>query len=269
MYGLKGKILDVSLDTPKKYPQQIILEKATVTRVVDGDTIEANVNGKKEVIRMLLVDTPEMKHPNKDIEYFAKASSNFTKKRLPTGKEILLEKDISDKDKYGRLLRYIWLRIPQNLSKIELQNKCFNAMLLKEGYGTIEIIKPDVKYEKVFKELERESISNNEGVWNQRLKELYNLTLLTKKDDTAKPFIPNKNTRTINVDIVGPIGAKVTAIVKFKTKDSFYEGIIGENRKLIIPIKIGSPKKGFEVFVDVIIKYNGKEYTRRTSFIPT
>ena len=269
MYGLKGKILDVSLDIPKKYPQQIILEKATVTRVIDGDTIEANINGKKETIRLLLVDAPESKHPNKDIEFFAKASSSFAKKRLPIGKEILLEKDISDKDKYGRLLRYIWLKVPQNLSKTELENKCFNAMLLKEGYGIIKIIQPDVKYERILKELEREAMNNNRGVWNQRLKELYNLTLLTKKDDTAKPFMPNKNTRTINVDIVGPIGAKVTAIVKFKTKDSFYEGVIGENRNLIIPVKIGSPKKGFEVFVDVIIKYNGKEYTRKTSFIPT
>ena len=62
------------------------------TRVVDGDTIIVNINGKKERVRLIGVDTPETKHPNKPVEYFGREASAFTK-LMVEGKKVRLEYD--------------------------------------------------------------------------------------------------------------------------------------------------------------------------------
>ena len=72
---------------------------------MDGDTIELS-NGEK--VRYIGINTPETKDPRKIVECFGKESYEYNKK-LVEGKEVALEKDVSDKDKYGRLLRYVWI----------------------------------------------------------------------------------------------------------------------------------------------------------------
>ncbi|SKC83697.1 thermonuclease family protein [Maledivibacter halophilus] len=137
-------------------------ERAIVKRVVDGDTIEVILNGLEEKIRLIGVNTPESvgKYKNNP-QVFGKNASSFTKASL-LGKVIYLEKDVGDKDKYGRLLRYVWLTDP---STGNLQEDMFNAILLKEGYGSIMTIQPNVKYQKIFLKLEREARENNRGLW--------------------------------------------------------------------------------------------------------
>lgn len=78
------------------------------TRVVDGDTIIVNIDGKKERVRLIGVDTPETKHPNKPVEYFGREASAFTK-GMVEGKKVKLEYDWQRRDKYGRLLAYVYL----------------------------------------------------------------------------------------------------------------------------------------------------------------
>lgn len=84
------------------------LPTATVTRVVDGDTIEILFNGKEEDVRLLLVDTPETKHPSKPVEPFGPEAFQFVKDTL-SGKEVGIKVGKEERDKYGRLLAYVYI----------------------------------------------------------------------------------------------------------------------------------------------------------------
>ncbi|GGK35193.1 hypothetical protein GCM10010965_30220 [Caldalkalibacillus thermarum] len=79
---------------------------ARVVRVVDGDTFVANINGKEEKVRLILVDTPETVHSSKPTELFGPEASEFAKEMLE-GKEVRLELDVSERDRYGRVLVYV------------------------------------------------------------------------------------------------------------------------------------------------------------------
>ena len=92
-----------------------------VQRVIDGDTIELN-NG--EIVRLIGVDTPETKHPQKPVEYYGKEASAFTKKMLE-GKQVRLEYDQQRKGKYQRTLAYVYL----------MNGTFLNAEIIKQGYG--------------------------------------------------------------------------------------------------------------------------------------
>jgi micrococcal nuclease len=94
------------------------------TRVVDGDTIIVKMKGTEERVRLIGMDTPETVHPEKPIEYFGKAASAFTK-RMAEGKMVRLEYDWQEKDKYGRLLAYVYLE----------DGIFLNAEIINQGYG--------------------------------------------------------------------------------------------------------------------------------------
>ncbi len=97
-------------------------EKATVNRVVDGDTIEINYNGSIEDVRLLLVDTPETVHPSKPVQPFGPEASNFAKEKLEQVETVYIEFDGPKHDHYDRLLGYIWD-----------DGKNFNKQLLRKG----------------------------------------------------------------------------------------------------------------------------------------
>lgn len=143
------------------------LEVATVERVVDGDTIEVKIDGEKYKVRLIGVDTPETKHPKKPVEPYGKEASEYTKKKLD-GKKVYLEKDVSDTDRYGRLLRYVWLKKPDTDKKLteEMLKGNFNLILVKEGYGKASTFPPDVKYADIIKEYQREAVKENKGLWS-------------------------------------------------------------------------------------------------------
>lgn len=145
------------------------LEVATVERVVDGDTIEVKIDGEKFKVRLIGVDTPETKHPRKPVEPYGKEASEYTKKKLD-GKKVYLEKDVSDNDRYGRLLRYVWLKKPDKDKKLteEMLKDNFNLTLIKEGYGKSSTFPPDVKYAEIIKEYQREAVKENKGMWNYK-----------------------------------------------------------------------------------------------------
>ena len=120
-----------------------------VSRVIDGDTIEL-INGEK--VRYIGIDTAEL-NASKKSECFAEEA--FTKNReLVEGKEVKLEKDVSETDKYGRLLRYVYLG-----------NEMINEKLVKEGYAQVATYPPDVKYVEKFKEAQKFARENNLGLW--------------------------------------------------------------------------------------------------------
>lgn len=144
-----------------------IFETAKVISITDGDTIVVDINGKTEKLRFIGIDTPETHHPSKPVQYFGKEASDYTTKQL-TNKTIYLQKDVSDRDKYGRLLRYIWLIKPSKNepTKEEVTANCFNAELVKNGYAHAYTYPPDVKYNEIFKELEATAREKHIGLWN-------------------------------------------------------------------------------------------------------
>jgi Micrococcal nuclease (thermonuclease) homologs len=143
------------------------LELVTVAKHVDGDTMHVRFkSGKISTIRFIGVDTPETKHPSKGVEYFGKEASAFTKKNLPLGKLIYLEKDVSETDRYGRLLRYVWLTKPKNSkSEYEIRKNMFNAILLTNGYAKQVTFPPDVQNSNLFKKFAKEARTNRKGLW--------------------------------------------------------------------------------------------------------
>ncbi len=128
-----------------------------VTRVVDGDTI---IVGARERVRLIGVDTPETKHPQKPVEYFGREATAFTKKMVQ-GKRVRLEFDqanskIGHKDRYKRTLAYVFL----------VDGTFLNAEIIKQGYGFAYTRFP-FKYLDEFRRLEREAREQGRGLWGK------------------------------------------------------------------------------------------------------
>jgi micrococcal nuclease len=127
-------------------------ETFMVKRVVDGDTIELE-NGER--VRYIGIDTPETVHPTQEIQCYGVQASNKNKE-LVEGKKIRLEKDISEKDRFGRLLRYVYI-----------DDIFVNEFLVREGYAKVSTYPPDVKYQEIFLTAENNARENNRGLWQE------------------------------------------------------------------------------------------------------
>lgn len=141
--------------------------EAVVTGVTDGDTITVSMNGTEHTVRLIGVDTPETKHPNKPVQFLGTEASEFTNNTL-NHKTIYLEKDVSETDKYGRLLFYVWLAKPQSNDPTteEILSSMFNARLLSNGLAKPATYPPDVKYQSVFSEISRNAQEQSVGIWS-------------------------------------------------------------------------------------------------------
>jgi len=120
---------------------------ARVTRVIDGDTIV--IEGGYRV-RYIGIDTPEI-HPETEAFGIEAWQANC---QLVEGKQVRLEKDISETDKYGRLLRYVYVN-----------DIMVNAELVRQGLAQAKAYSPDIKYQDYFKELEAEAKDKGRGMW--------------------------------------------------------------------------------------------------------
>jgi len=148
--------------TPPQARPAIDAQSALVTQVIDGDTIEVRMPDASTVrVRLIGVDTPESRNR---IEPFGKEASNFTNRRLD-GRTVFLETDVRERDRYGRLLAYVWLEMPASVSKAEIRAKQFNAILLIEGYANLMTIPPNVNYVDYFVGFQREAREANTGLW--------------------------------------------------------------------------------------------------------
>ena len=132
-------------------------EIAVVQRVVDGDTIELS-DGRK--VRYIGVDTPELHHPTKSVQCFGKEAMEKNKE-LVEGKTIKMMKDVSETDRYKRLLRYIW--VPSTSSG---QDLFVNEYLAREGFAHQSTFPPDVKYVELFRKAAEEARVSNKGLWS-------------------------------------------------------------------------------------------------------
>jgi micrococcal nuclease len=136
------------------------LVKAEVVDHVDGDTIRVRIQnppdslGVVETIRLIGVDTPETVHPQRDVEFFGQEASEFTKSRL-LGKTVYLAFDWDLRDRYGRLLAYVY-----GDDKI-----CHNAEIIRRGYGHA-YTKYSFRFMDEFRNYEHEARNGKRGLWN-------------------------------------------------------------------------------------------------------
>lgn len=139
------------------------LTRVTVARVVDGDTVHVTMpDGTDETIRLIGVNTPESTTRH---EPYGEEASAYAKRRLPKGLVVWIETDVRLRDKYGRLLAYVWLSQPASASADEVRAKMFNAQLLAEGYAQLMTIPPDVRYVDLFTPLQAEARQSAKGLW--------------------------------------------------------------------------------------------------------
>ena len=142
---------------------QIFSEKETVQvlRVIDGDTIEVNISNKKETVRLIGIDTPETVDPRKPVQCFGKEASSKASVLL-TGKTIVLEQDLTqgERDKYGRLLRYVFL-----------DGLNFNKKMISEGFAHEYTYQNNpYKYMEEFKNAEKKAREGKIGLWSENSK---------------------------------------------------------------------------------------------------
>jgi micrococcal nuclease len=159
----QSDIYRVNLASLKSYRDADISKMlvATVTRHVDGDTVQltfespvAPIN-KVEKIRMVGVDTPETVDPRKPVQFFGKEASDFTKNAL-LGKTVYIALDWDTRDKYDRLLVYIYTA----------PGECHNARLISEGYAHAYTSFP-FQFLDEFRALERRARTEGRGLWAQ------------------------------------------------------------------------------------------------------
>jgi len=171
-------------------PSFAFAQTYTVERVIDGDTIKLT-NGER--VQLIGIDTPESK-PNdkakrdsertgKDIETITKMgqeATEYVKKLLPEGKEVHLEFDVQERDKYGRLLAYVFafscdgcvIEAIMGIKYIYIGTKMYyhvNATIILWGYASPMTIPPNVAYADLFQKLYEEAREQKRGLWKENV----------------------------------------------------------------------------------------------------
>ncbi|WP_035098415.1 thermonuclease family protein [Anoxybacteroides tepidamans] len=135
--------------SPKKIP-------AVVDRVIDGDTLKVAIGKREETVRLLLVDTPESVHPTKPVQPFGPEASQYVKKLLPKGTKVELELDVRERDRYGRLLAYVWIG-----------KQMLNELLLEKGYARVAyVFEPNTKYVDEFRQIQETARKKKLNIWS-------------------------------------------------------------------------------------------------------
>ena len=127
---------------------------ATVTRVVDGDTIIVAIGAHTEKVRILGANTPETVDPRRPVECFGSEASAHTHARLAPGTRVMLETDVETRDKYGRLLAYVYV-----------DGVRYDDELLRLGFARLLIIPPNGVYARTMLQEELDARAARRGLW--------------------------------------------------------------------------------------------------------
>lgn len=126
---------------------------------VDGDTIHVLIDGQDFTVRYIGMDTPETVDPRRPVGCFG-AEASAENKRLVEGQRVGLEKDVSETDSFGRLLRYVYVG-----------EEMVNDTLVRNGYAQVATYPPDVKYQERFLAAQREAREVGRGLWGACLRQ--------------------------------------------------------------------------------------------------
>ncbi|MFX1265347.1 MAG: thermonuclease family protein [Promethearchaeota archaeon] len=121
--------------------------------MIDGDSIEVNIAGERYEVRYIGIDAPEMTDKRNEFRALAQVAAEFNRE-LVDGKTVRLEKDISETDQYGRLLRYVYV-----------DNNFVNAEIVRQGLAWAKVYKPDTRRQDFLEEMEAEAAQAGRGLW--------------------------------------------------------------------------------------------------------
>ena len=127
-----------------------------ILTVIDGDTVDIEIDGRTERVRLIGVNTPETKHPTKPIECFGPEASAYMTQLLPKGTDVRIERDTEARDRYGRMLLYLY-RNSDNLF--------INLDLISRGSGTPLSIEPNTFHRNDFVHAAALAEASNVGLW--------------------------------------------------------------------------------------------------------
>jgi micrococcal nuclease len=127
--------------------------EGTVVRVVDGDTIHVRLGERLEKVRYIGVNTPEVHHPTRGEEPGGRAAAGVNGQLL-NGRRVRLELDAQSRDRFGRLLAYVWVDATM-----------VNAELVRRGVAQVMTVPPNVRYQALFVRLQREAREAGRGLW--------------------------------------------------------------------------------------------------------
>lgn len=129
--------------------------QASVVRVVDGDTIEVRVGGRDETVRLIGIDTPETVDPRSPVECFGREASERTKALLPEGAGVRLVADVEPRDRYDRLLAYVYRD----------DGTFVNLALVEDGYASVATYPPNVAHTSEFTAAAARARDEGRGLW--------------------------------------------------------------------------------------------------------
>ena len=129
--------------------------EGTVVRIVDGDTIHVRIDNRIEKVRYIGVNTPEVHHPPKGEEPGGREAAEVNRS-LVDARHVRLETDVQTRDRYGRLLAYVWVG-----------DVMVNAELVRQGYAQVMTVPPNVRHQELFLKLQREAREAGRGLWRK------------------------------------------------------------------------------------------------------
>lgn len=127
--------------------------EGAVVRVVDGDTIHVRIGDRVETVRYIGVNTPEVRHPQRGEEPGGREATAVNR-QLVAGKHVRLELDVQERDRYRRMLAYVWIG-----------EMMINAELVRLGYAQVMTIPPNVRHQALFVKLQRDARDARRGLW--------------------------------------------------------------------------------------------------------
>lgn len=175
------------LPGPTPTPAPSAEEIGRVTNVVDGDTIDVDLNGQIYRVRYILINAPETKHPTLGVEPFG-PEAFAANQALVGGKTVRLEKDVSPTDKYGRLLRYVYV-----------DGQMVNEELLRRGLAQVDIYPPDLKHLDRFRAVQQQARANRAGMWAN----FFENTVIITGLDVINEYVDIQNTGNTEQTITG------------------------------------------------------------------
>jgi micrococcal nuclease len=149
-------LLDDEPEVSTEIPADAV--RATVDRVYDGDTIAANIDGKRETVRLIGIDAPETGGNFTEVECAGPEATAFLRSLLPNDTTIWLERDVSERDRFDRLLFFLWMVDDGRAVLV-------NEAAVAAGYAIAQVYPPDEGYAGVLAAAEEEARAARLGMW--------------------------------------------------------------------------------------------------------
>ncbi len=129
---------------------------ATMISVVDGDTIDVDIDGHRERVRLIGIDTPETKKPNNPVQCYGPEATKYTKSLLAADAPLHLERDVVARDDYGRMLAYVYLAADGTF---------VNMSIIRNGFARVLTIRPNAAHADEFVAAAGAARARNIGLW--------------------------------------------------------------------------------------------------------